>query len=278
MVTKVMKFASRRTRNIVILAACSTLAVSLDSVAISALRRTAYVSGWSLLLLVAGLMLYNLRKKLPFLRLGSSAQWMQIHIYAGLFSGVLFGIHVGWRFPTGVFEQVFAAIFLTVFMSGVVGVVLSRVFARRLGARGTDVLFNRIPRLRHHLRERVERIVTTCLAATGSSAIPELYGQRLRPYFARPHNFVHHLFLTDRPLRMLISELKSQERYLNETERDALREIGEYVKQKNELDLHYAHQATLRYWLFIHIPLSYAMLACVLLHLLLIYSFVEVVR
>ena len=278
MATEIKSFASRRTRDLAVLAISSALLIAVDFVATSAMRRTATFSGWSLLMLVIGLMLYNLRKRLPFLPLGNSATSMQIHTYVGLFSGVVFGIHIGWRIPTGVFEQVLAAIFVTVFLSGIVGITISRVFARRLGNRGTDVLFNRIPRLRNHLRERVERVVTTSLATTGSTAIPEFYSQRLKPFFERPRNFLQHLFLEDRPLRELLNELHSQQRYLSETEIEALQEIEEYVKQKNELDLHFAHQATLKYWLFLHVPLSYALLACIALHLLLIHTFVEIVR
>lgn len=273
-----MKFKTRRAVNSCLFAVLAGLAVFIDFVATSAMRQTAFVSGWSLLLLVIGLTLYNVRKKLPFLRLGSSALWLQFHLYGGLFAGVLFCIHLGWRLPTGIFEQVFSAIFVTVFFSGIFGVIISRVFARRLGARGNDVLFNRIPRMRHHLREQAEQLVAASMVATGSSAIPEFYGQRLKEFFERPRNLVQHLLLADRPFRKLMGELNSQQRYMNDAERETMRAIGEVVVQKNELDLQLAHQTVLKYWLFIHVPLSYAMLICIALHLVLIYSFVEVAR
>ena len=61
----------------------------------------AFLSGWALFAIILALTLYNARKKLPFLPLLSSETWLQFHIYAGLFTGVLFAIHVSYRIPTG---------------------------------------------------------------------------------------------------------------------------------------------------------------------------------
>ena len=44
-----------------------------------------------------------------------------------------------------------ASLFTAVFLSGVFGLIVSRVFARRLGTRDGDVLYGRIPRLRFEL-------------------------------------------------------------------------------------------------------------------------------
>src|SRR5688500_20219002 len=57
----------------------------------------AYLSGWVLMAVMILLALYNMRKRLPFLSLGSSETWLQIHIYAGFFTVVLFLIHLNFR-------------------------------------------------------------------------------------------------------------------------------------------------------------------------------------
>lgn len=57
----------------------------------------AYLTGWVLLAAMILLALYNARKRLPFLPLGNSETWAQIHIYAGFFTVVLFLIHLNFQ-------------------------------------------------------------------------------------------------------------------------------------------------------------------------------------
>ena len=50
------------------------------------MRHLAYLSGWLLLAVCLFLTAYNARKKLPFLPLGNSRTWLQLHAYVGYFS------------------------------------------------------------------------------------------------------------------------------------------------------------------------------------------------
>ena len=101
-----------------------------------ALPNYAYLSGWVLLGVMVLLALYNMRKRLPFLSLGSSEAWLQIHVYAGFFTVVLFLIHLNFRLPAGWFEGTLAWLYILVTGSGIVGLFLSRVLPRRLATRG----------------------------------------------------------------------------------------------------------------------------------------------
>ena len=267
------KLAARRRQNIVALLGLAALFLAVDASASAALQRTTMASGWLLLALIVGLTLYNVRKKFPFLPLGNSATWLQIHIYAGLLSGVVFGMHIQWRIPNGIFEGVLAALYVTVFLSGLCGLIISRVFARRLSARGNPVLYGRMPRLRRHIRAEVERLVVQCMAATESAAVSEFYVERLKGYFDGPRNIGSHLLLSDRPLRQLLDEMRWQDRYLNDSERETMQQITEQARRKNDLDYHYAHHVVLKYWLFTHVPLSYALLAFAVVHAVLVHAF-----
>ena len=51
------------------------------------------------------LALYNVRKKLPFLPLGSSTAWLQWHLYVGIGSVGVFALHAGLRWPTGCWKR-----------------------------------------------------------------------------------------------------------------------------------------------------------------------------
>ena len=67
----------------------------------SALPNYAFLTGWALLAGMFVLTIYNVRKKLPFLPLGKSETWLQIHIYLGFFTTLLFLIHLNFRLPHG---------------------------------------------------------------------------------------------------------------------------------------------------------------------------------
>jgi len=175
--------------------------------------------------------------------------------------------------PNGVLEGVLAALYVTVFLSGLCGLIISRVFARRLSARGTPVLFRRIRRLQRHLRAEAEQLVVQCMAATESAAVSEFYVERLKGYFDGPRHIWPHLLLSNRPLRRLLNEMQWQDRYLNDAERDTMRQIREHVIRKNDLDYHHAHHVVLKYWLFSHVPLTYALLTFAVVHAVLVHAF-----
>ena len=117
-----------------------------------ALPDYAFLTGWILFAAMLVLTFYNARKKLSFLPLGNSETWLQIHIYLGLFTALLFFIHLNFRAPSGGFEITLAALFALVTGSGVVGLLFSRVLPRRLATRGGEVIFEKIPALRHALK------------------------------------------------------------------------------------------------------------------------------
>src|SRR5690242_17642005 len=60
------------------------------------LNRANYASGYLLYGLVVFLALFNLRKKLPSLPLGSASAWLQLHLYVGIIAGAVFGLHLAW--------------------------------------------------------------------------------------------------------------------------------------------------------------------------------------
>ncbi len=82
----------------------------------------AFLTGWVLFTAMLVLTFFNARKKLPFLSLGKAETWLQIHIYLGFFTVVLFLIHLNFRAPHGWFEITLAWLFALVSASGVVAI------------------------------------------------------------------------------------------------------------------------------------------------------------
>ncbi|MEI8341222.1 MAG: hypothetical protein WCH43_06755, partial [Verrucomicrobiota bacterium] len=88
--------------------------------------RHPYLSGWVLFAAMLFLTFFNLRKRVPFLRLGSTSFWLQLHLYVGVFSGALFFVHIGGSWPAGIFHQLLAWCYVVVFLAGVLGLWISR--------------------------------------------------------------------------------------------------------------------------------------------------------
>lgn len=268
-----MKLSSRRELSIVLLLLLSIAFAFVDYALTSHLRRAAVFSGSILLAVTLLLTLFNARKKLPFLPLMRASTWMQFHIYAGYLAVVLFGIHVRWRIPRGHFEAILALLFLAVALSGVLGIFLSRWMPPRLAVYGESVIFERIPALRMKVRKEAEDLVVESVAATHSSTLADFYERKLRDFFARPHAIGRHLVGNQKSLFRLLSEVEALDRYLNPREREIVAQLTGLIRAKDNLDHQLAGMGALKGWLFVHIPLTYAMILLAFGHAILAWSF-----
>ena len=107
----------------------------------------------------------------------------------------------------------------------------------------------------------------------GSSTLADYYASRLQTFFEGPQNYLKHVLHVGRPLFGLTNDMQSQYRYLNDKEREYAERLLALVEQKDELDFHHALQATLKGWLFVHVPLTYSMIIVAVLHVVLVYAF-----
>lgn len=237
------------------------------------LPRRVYLSGWVLLAVMIILAVYNGRKKLPFLPLGTSKGWLRFHVYAGYFTILLFLIHTRFRLPQSRFDMVLASLYLLVTLSGIVGLFISRSFPRRLTTRGGEVIFEQIPVVRRNLRERAEALTLKSVSEMQSSTIADFYVEHLKDFFAGPENFWLHLVEVRTPIARLQKKMDDLNRFLNENERAVMQQVANLVRQKDGIDYHYSLQMMLKIWLFVHIPLTYSLLIFSFIHVVLVYAF-----
>ncbi len=235
--------------------------------------RHPYLSGWLIFAVMLFLTFFNLRKKVPFLRMGSAGFWLQLHIYVGILSGALFMAHIGFSWPHGLLNQIIAVSFAIVFVSGVLGLWISRAFPKRLTDAGFETPFERIPHVRNHLRAEAEALVLAGVDGQTSPVIAEFYTEKLGLFFTRPCNLRAHLLRSQAPQASHRSHFDEIQRYAKKAERELLDKLADLVKRKHLLDYHYALQLTLRVWLFAHIPLSYSLLILSVAHIIIVYSF-----
>lgn len=156
--------------------------------------------------------------------------------------------------------------------------MLSRTIARRLNTQGEEVLFERIPAMRRRLQREVEELVLQTVSTADSTAIPDLYARRLMSFFDGPKHFGLYLLKSQRPREILLADLDALDRFLNAQEREIVADIADRIRVKDDLDYQYAHQAILKSWLFVHIPLTYSLLIFSLLHAVLVYAFFGGIR
>ena len=261
-----MRLSIRRYYAWIALAATALFAFWLDYALRVQLRRAELVTGISLFAVVLLLTLFNARKKLPFLPLLSASTWMQIHIYVGLFSCILFGLHTGWRTPHGMFELTLAVLFWLVSGSGVVGLAISRWMPTRLTVHGENVVYERIPALQAGLRREVEELVLESVTKSQSTTIADFYELKLRKYFMKSNGFWYHVAGYGKPLFKLQSEVRALDRYLNAQEKEIMGSINDRILAKDNLDFQRACQGLLKGWLFVHIPLTYSMIIVATIH------------
>ncbi|HEX3889995.1 MAG TPA: hypothetical protein VHX90_04000 [Verrucomicrobiae bacterium] len=253
------------------LVAATVAALWLHTKYSRALPDYAFLTGWILFAAMLVLTFFNARKKLAFLSLGKAETWLQIHIYLGFFTVVLFLIHLNFQMPRGWFEITLASLFALVTASGVFGLFFSRTLPRRLAMRGGEVIFEKIPALRHAMKIEAENLALG--ADAKSPLIAEFYTKRLAPFFAGPRDFWMHLVESSRLVNSLTAELDDLRRFASETERATLEKLSALVRKKDGLDYHRSLQLALKLWLFVHIPLTYGLLVFTALHIVLVFGF-----
>jgi len=247
------------------LAVAATLSV-IWLVGRTALRPVGMYSGALLLALMVGLLLFNARKKLPFLPLLKASTWLQVHVYAGWLTVLVYWLHAGLRWPAGRLGLMLAVLFYGAIASGVVGLWLSRWLPPRLARSGESLIYERIPQLRHRLQTEAREAVHLAATEANSTTLADFYLRQLGPYLASEPWWLLALAGDDRRHHRVRAELTELRRYLDPREVPYADQLGDVVEAKRGLDYQLAGQRLLKLWLFVHIPLSYALLILSLVH------------
>jgi|TARA_B110000902_G_C14186697_1_gene542597 hypothetical protein len=266
-------FRARRVRAVAITSFVAIFIIAMVSAWETALHPTNYLTGWMLLTIVVFLSLYNVRKKLTYPPLFKASSWMQVHIYAGYLSVIVFFLHTNARLPNGAFEIILYLIFVLIALSGVFGLYLSRTIPARLTHNDQEVIYERIPQFIRQFRKQAQSLIIKAVASEDSTILEQFYNHNMHHFMAAPRNFWKHIFKTSRDLNALQKKLQSEYRYLNANEIEIAKQLVLIIDQKHDLDFHYALQKVLKLWLFVHIPLAFSLLVLLVVHLILVYAF-----
>jgi hypothetical protein len=247
----------------------------------NALRDPRYLDGWVL----AGGAIFQLCFHVASNTAGLSAKsvmhWRKIHIFLGYLLIAAFISHTDFSLPDTGFEWGLWAAFVLVTLSGIFGTYLAWSLRAK---RGIDerVRYDRIPARRAELARDVQGAVTKTdpgAAAIGLPAPPsdawimDLYTTHLRDFFEAQHNFSAHLVGSQRPLKRLIDEIDHLSSYVDQPSQKKLAAIKNLVVEKDRLDFARVYLGLTRGWLFVHVPVTYALIVLMVLHVLVVYAF-----
>jgi hypothetical protein len=237
------------------------------------LASSAFGTGYLLLGAIFFLAMYNLRKKLPSLPLGTSATWMQWHLYVGVGTVGVFAMHTRTVWPSGWLDACLALVYSLTVASGIVGLYLTRTIPRQLARVSEEIVYERIPAFQRQVRVQADDVVLQAVTASGATTLADFYAARLFAFFRRPRGWRYLVRPTSTLRRAMMREMHDLRRYLSEQEQAGCERLFALVRRKDDLDFHDARQKVLKLWLFAHIGLTYALVLLGVLHGVLAHAF-----
>ena len=234
----------------------------------------AITSGWFLLgsfLILCG---YGARKKVPFLPIGKTSDWLQLHLGFGVISAWLFLEHVGYRFPTGIFETHLYLLYALLLLSGFFGWVVMRSLPESLRADGREQNPLRIPDELAVMTQECDDWIAGLKSGELSAEMTSSYLEVIRPYLCSGCGFfpsrIHPEFGVP---RSPISRLQTYESPTVLFSSEPFLPVHRMIREKATLDLHRVRQRWMRGWLFVHVPVTGVMILMVILHVVLVTAF-----
>ena len=233
----------------------------------------ALVSGYALLGAMAFLAVYNWRKRLSMVPVGAASGWFVLHTAVGILALALFWLHIGGVWPQGGYERLLTLLVYLVTATGLLGLLFQQVYPRRLYQSGFEIIYERIPAEVARLREAATQETLAAAEASGNDTLATYYRDSLHWYFTRPRFFWSHALGGRKAQHWLEGHLASVDRYVGDADRPHLDRLAELARRKTLVDLHYACQGLLKWWLFLHVPLAVGMVVLALWHWLIVHIY-----
>ncbi|QDU80576.1 hypothetical protein Pla110_23070 [Polystyrenella longa] len=264
-------FTFRRLRNGLVTGLAALSFWGLTEVGRARFYDVSFYLGYLLAGMIVVLAGFNLRKKLTTFRVGTASSWMQFHLYLGLLTPIVFALHIDWSWPQGLFEMALSIIYAATFFSGVFGLYFTRRLPRVLTRLPVELIYEEYEAHSNTLKE--EAILEVQSSLQDSNGLSEMYANRLVQFFSRQRSIGYYLWPSIHKRKKLIRYLRSCHRYASDEERSRLNRIETLVAQRDDYDFHHAQQWKLRVWIFVHLSLTWSLLALMLVHLVFVHLY-----
>jgi hypothetical protein len=240
-------------------------------------------------MIFAGLL--GARKKVPVWRVGRAQTWMRGHLWLGFLSFPLILFHSGFSFGVGL-TKALMWLFAVVFVSGIVGAILQHFMPRLTTQRiPLETIYEQIGRVRSQLVAEAQTLVAEVSSALAGSVSHATEQQRaasasagtmggltvasglrmdegasveLQGFFGR--EMQPYIELGGSKGMALADRHRSQAMFqrlrllLPPNLHSSVDDLENICEEKRELDQQTQYHRILYAWLFVHIPLSYALL------------------
>jgi hypothetical protein len=256
--------------------------------------------GGSILGLVCGIVgfgfmafvtLLSLRKKFPIWRIGRTQSWMRGHLWLGALSFPLILLHSGFLFGHGL-TSILMWLFVGVYASGIFGAYLQHTMPRRIMRQvPMETIYDQIGHVREQLIDEADTVVADAcgslqvevpVAASGAVALAsvmrvgaddtaplrEFYLGEMRAFLRAPTR--SHALAGETTAAGRFSRLRA---LVQPALAGALSDLENICDEERQLLRQEKMHGMLHAWLLVHVPLSFALMALAVVHIVMALRF-----
>jgi hypothetical protein len=242
--------------------------------------------------------LLSLRKRFPIWRIGRTQSWMRAHLWLGALSLPLILLHAGFLSGHGL-TSVLMWLFAVVYVSGVFGAWLQHtVPARIMRDVPMETIYDQIARVREQLVDEADTVVAEAsgklqvsvavpwpaeasakaaanalasvmrIGADDAAPLREFYTREMRPFIEKPtraHPLADETAAAVRfgKLRPLVPPALAA----------AVTDLASICEEERQLQRQERMHRLLHGWLVVHVPLSFALMALAVVHIVMALRF-----
>lgn len=216
------------------------------------------------------LMALGIRKRSYASRLGTVQGWTSAHVYLGLLTLLIIPMHAGFKFRFDIHTLAFVLLVIVV-LSGILGIFLYQIIPPRLTKYEAQVQADKVDKEINSLLADIRS-----LAKSKTDAFVQVYQDELHRLTAARHKGLSLLLAgpgTDM-LETRARELAEAVATVPEHEQPDFQILAGLILQIAQLETTLAAQMRLQNalnaWLYIHVPVSFALVAALALHVALV--------
>ena len=207
--------------------------------------------------------LYAFRRRLLVKPLNTGQAWLQVHVYGGTLAALFVLIHIGFRWPHGLFGLALFLLTLLTTLSCLFGVVLQKTVPTTLTSSiGVEAIYERIPDMVADLRTQADQTIKGA-----SDMLQRFYGSHVQPALVGPAVSFAYLMDVHTGRERLVTDFKGIQSFLAGEDKTRADQLQQLVTRKMDLEAHYTWQNVLRGWLLLHVPLAMLLVAAIVAHI-----------